>query len=69
MSLKIATESLSREEMRMITGGSGGGGCNYRYCHCTTGAGSWQGFYCSDQEAADAVAMYCAGGNGACTPN
>lgn len=25
MSLKIVTESLSREEMRMITGGSGAG--------------------------------------------
>ncbi len=33
MSLKIATESLSREEMRMITGGSGGG--------CLLQCGDW----------------------------
>jgi len=32
MSLNIAQSSLSREEMRMITGGSGGGGCSYNAC-------------------------------------
>jgi len=32
MSLKIAQASLSRDEMRMITGGSGGS-CNY-VCRC-----------------------------------
>ncbi|WP_291785095.1 hypothetical protein [Cecembia sp.] len=58
-------EVLGRSQMKKITGGYGG---NYRYCHCTTGAGSWSGYYSSDQAAANAVAQYCEGGNGACTP-
>jgi|GEM_PF-1806797 len=66
--LKLAAEDvLQRSQMGIIYGGSGG--CNYRSCHCTGSVGSWTGYYCSDQEVGDAVAAYCASGNGACTPN
>ena len=43
MSLKIATESLSREEMRMITGGSGGNcpTCTWKTWTCNCGYGSY----------------------------
>ena len=53
MSLKIATESLSREEMRMITGGSGGG-CSNDAC-----GGKDMVPCCSSQD-------YCSGPTGHC---
>jgi hypothetical protein len=58
MSLKIATESLSREEMRMITGGSGGGTCTLTCQHWGRGMevshcnGTVVWFYCGTEEGA-----------------
>ena len=48
MSLKIATESLSREEMRMITGGSGEVGCNM--WSCSENFGCFQSNCCCSTE-------------------
>lgn len=65
--LKLAAEDvLQRSQMGIIYGGSDG--CNYRSCHCIGSVGSWTGYYCSDEEVADAVARNCASQDGACTP-
>lgn len=54
---------LSKLEMKSITGG------NYWNCHCTTGVGSWTGYYTTPQQALNAVANWCLEGAGHCLQN
>ena len=66
LNLKDVGEILTREQLKQVFGGSGEG-CNYYSCHCTGHAGSWTGYYCSENEMNQALNRYCEAGAGQCS--
>lgn len=61
-------ELLSREQLKKISGGSGGGGCQYCTCECFNMPGTWAGTYCSEAEQFTDIGLYCRhGGYCACS--
>ena len=61
---KFSSRALSKEEMRIVKGGSG-----YCNCQCYGSVGVWQGYYSNQQAANNAVWNWCSSGVGACQCN